>query len=687
MPPSQLERSLSATTPLGEDVLLLRRMTGSERLGAPFEYQLELVSENIEIDPADLLGQPIAVRLNLLDDDFRQFNGLVSRFSHTGFDGDVAVYQATLVPWLWFLTRTADCRIFQDQTAPEIIKVVFRELGFTDFEERLSGSYRQRGYCVQYRETDFNFVSRLMEQEGIYYYFLHADGKHTLVLADGYSAHETVDGYAEVPYYPPTEGTLRERDHIDAWSVAKAVQPGAYAHTDFDFTAPRKGLAAKRSDPKSHELAGLEVFDYPGVYTETSDGEGYARVRLEELHADYETAAAGGNARGLGCGALFSLTNYPREDQNREYLILGADYQLQSDPYLAGDTAPDTPVFMCQLTAMDAQVPFRPPRTARKPVVQGPQTAIVVGKSGEEIWTDEYGRVKVQFHWDRYGQADENSSCWVRVSQPWAGKQWGAIQLPRIGQEVIVDFLEGDPDRPIITGRVYNGSHRPPYGLPAEATKSTVKSNSSKGGGGFNEIRFEDKKGQEQVFIHAERNHDLRVKNDRFEWVGNEQHLIVQSDQLERVDGDQHLTVGGDSNTRVKGTVSLEADMDLQQKVGMKQALEAGMEIHLKAGMNLVLEAGMSITLKAGAAFVVVGPTGVIINGVPLLINSGGAPGVGSGCSPDRARLPGEADDAEPGIPFQAITNPQAMTLLAARKSGAPFCAKCEAARRARAAQ
>ena len=285
-------------------------------------------------------------------------------------------------------------------------------------------------------------------------------------------------------------------------------------------------------------------------------------------------------------------------------------------------------------------------RVTPKPVVQGAQTAIVVGPKGEEIWTDKYGRVKVQFHWDREGKRNEQSSCWIRVAQTWAGKRWGTMFMPRIGQEVIVDFLEGDPDQPIITGRVYNADAMPPYELPREQTKSTIKSNSSKGGGGFNELRFEDAKDKEQVFVHAERDMDVRVKNDSREWIGQDRHLIVKQDQIEQVEGDKHLTVKGDHNEKVNGTISVQAGMDMQEKVGMKHALDAGMEIHLKAGMNVVLEAGMSITLKAGGGFIVVGPAGVTISGVPILLNSGGAAGSGSGAAPESPTEPQEADIA-----------------------------------------
>ena len=702
--PSQASRTISVNTVLGPEALALASMTATERLSAPFEYELTLLGERIDIGADDLLGTPATVALQLPSGGRRFFNGYINRFSHVGFEGTLALYRANLVPWLWFLSRSADCRIFQDQTVPDIVKAIFRDQGFTDFEERLSGSYQPRTYCVQYRETDLSFVSRLLEHEGIYYFHEHSDGKHLLVLADNHSAHSPAPGYEQILYYPPGVASVRDFERIDDWSIAKEVRPGAFSHSAYDFTAPRKNLLTRSSAPKGHPLAGLEVFDFQGDYTETSQGEGYARIRLEESQADFEIASAAGNARGLTCGSLFTLKEHPRTDQNREYLIVSTSYRLQSDDYGSVDAAPAGPVFQCTLSAMDSKVPYRPRRVTPKPVVQGPQTAVVVGKAGEEIWTDKYGRVKVMFHWDRYAKADETSSCWVRVAQIWAGKGWGGMMIPRIGQEVIVDFLEGDPDQPIVTGRVYNGDCMPPYALPDMATRLAIKSSSSKGGGGFNEIRLEDKKGSEQVFINAEKNQDVRVKKDAFEWIGNERHLIVTTDQIEKVSGDKHLTVSGDQNEKVDGTVSLKTGMDLQQKIGSKYGLDAGQEIHLKGGMNVVIEAGMSVTLKAGGGFIVVGPAGVTISGTPVLVNSGGSAGSGSGCSPDAPKTPKEADKTDPGQvssaapptpptatpatpqtvkAVKAMAQAQAQTLRTAAESGTPFCEKCEAARRA----
>lgn len=514
MTSTQANRQVEIVTPLGADRLLFYRMTASEALGRLFQFDLELLSEDPDIKFEDLLGQKVTVRLDLPDDNKRYFNGYVSRFSLAGSVGDYSLYTATVSPWLWFLTRTADCRIFQEMTVPDIVKQVFRDHGFTDFEESLSAAYRSWTYCVQYRETDFNFVSRLMEQEGIYYYFKHESDKHTLVLSDSISSHETYPGYETLPFFPPTEHLNRERDHIHEWTVSQEVQPGGYTLDDFDFERPKANLEVKSSIPRGHARDGLEIFDYPGEYIQTNDGEAYVRARIEELQTDYERVQGLANARGLATGHLFELTDFPRQDQNREYLVVSATHEVTSDLYGSGESGGVRDVYACSFTVLHSKEPYRQPRSTPKPMVQGPQTAIVVGPAGKEIHTDKYGRVKIQFHWDRYGKSDENSSCWVRVSHPTAGKNWGAVQIPRIGQEVIVDFLEGDPDHPIITGRVYNANQMPPFDLPGKDMVSGMKSNSTPGGGGYNEISMDDTKGNEAIVIHGQHNMDTTIEND-----------------------------------------------------------------------------------------------------------------------------------------------------------------------------
>jgi type VI secretion system secreted protein VgrG len=680
---TQANQDAAIGTPLGEDALLLTSMTATEQLGRPFRYEVELLSAEENIKASDIVGENATIRLNLPSEKggIRYFNGFVSRFTQVPTDrDDYTQYRATIVPWLWFLTRTADCRIFQNKTVPDIIKEVFKDYGFSELHvSSLSASYRTWTYCVQYRETAFDFVSRLMEQEGIYYFFKHENGKHTLVLADSASAHEPFsDDYKEIKYRPYK--AEEDKEVITKWKTETSLQPGWYALNDFDFENTKKDLLAKSTISRQHAVAEMEIFDYTGEYTETSDGETYARIRIEELHTQYEVATAVSDARGICPGHTFTLKECSNYDQNKKYLITSANYKINAGSYESGGTSETT--YSCNFTTIDAEQPYRSLRTTPKPSISGPQTAFVVGPSGEEIWTDKYGRVKVQFHWDRRGSGDENSSCWIRVAQVWAGKKWGAMYIPRIGQEVIVEFLEGDPDQPIITGRIYNAQAMPPYELPGEKTKSSIKSNSSKGGGGFNEIRFEDKKDKEQIFIHAQKDHDVRVENDLKEWIGRERHLIVTKDQLEKVEGDKHLTVMGDQNEKINGTISIEAGSDIQEKTGMNYGFEAGSNIHIKGGMNVIIEAGLQLSIKAGSSFIDLGPAGVSISGTMVNVNSGGAAGSGAGCSADPPKLPEEADQAEPGEiaepPIAREYSPQALTLQQTAIEGTPFCEQCE---------
>ena len=603
---------MAIQTPLGEDVLLFHRMTASEYLGRLFEYRLEVLSTDHGIRLEDLLGCNATVRSNLIEDaETRYFNGFVSAFSYVGSYSGMARYELSLRPWLWFLTRQADSRIFQDMTIPDIVEKVFRSREFTDYELRLSETHRVWEYCVQYRETDFNFVSRLLELEGIYYFFVHDDGKHTLVLADSIDAHQTIAGYDKVPYYPPEQGGLRERDHIDNWSVFQEIQPGAYTLRDFDFITPKNTLETRYRRPNEHANAEYEIFDYPGDYFKSDDGNTYARFRLEELHSQFEQVRGAGDVVGIYPGGLFELTGYPREDQNREYLVVSSELEVSVDAYAGtGDSGGSTSC-RCSFTALDSKRAFRAPRITPKPVVKGPQTAIVTGPAGEEIWTDQYNRVKVHFQWNRECSEDENSSCWIRVSHPWAGKGWGAIAVPRIGHEVIVDFIEGDPDRPIVTGRVYNGEAKPPYPLPDNATQTGIKSRSSKGGtpDNFNEIRFEDKKGEEQVYIHAEKNQDIVVENDethsvghdRTKDIGNDETTHVHHDRTETVDNNESITIGVNRTEQVGSDETISIGNDRTENVGNNESITIANNRTEKVGTDESITIGSNRTENVGS--------------------------------------------------------------------------------------
>ena len=533
-------RAMEITTPLGDDALLFHGMHAREEMGRLSEFQLDLLgpTKDKDINLDDILGKNVTVKLALPDDSTRYFNGFVTRFSAGGRAyGRYRRYFAVVRPWLWFLTRTTDCRIFQEMTVPDIIKKVFGDEKTADFKFELTGTYRKWTYCVQYRETDFNFVSRLMEEEGISYYIKHTDGHNTVVLTDSTGKHTATPGYETIPFVSPEQVVKPELEHISSWDFSREIQPGVYVHDDYDLERPSVDLKTRKVLSRTYTPSDYEVYDYPGHYLQKKEGEQYADVRIDELGSQFETAQAVTNAKGICVGSLFTLEKFPREDQNREHLILAASYDLEFSDYEAMPEGAGTS-YRCSFVAMSSEQQFRPKRTTPKPFVQGPQTAMVVGPAGDEIYTDKFGRVKVQFHWDRYGKKDENSSCWIRVSHPWAGKGWGSVATPRIGQEVIVDFLEGDPDQPIITGRVYNAENQPPFGFPAGAVLSGIKSNTHKGGGN-NELSMDDTAGKERVFIHGQYNMDTVIEHDQTSTIHNNRTDLVDVDDSETVGGNQ----------------------------------------------------------------------------------------------------------------------------------------------------
>jgi type VI secretion system secreted protein VgrG len=689
---TQANRAIRIETVLGKDALLLQGFRGQEGVSRLFHFDLYMHSENRSIPMEAIVGKKATIAVVLPDKKERYINGIISAFSQAGSTplemGTTprifAHYSATLVPWMWMLTRTSDCRIFQEMTVPDIITKVFQEHKL-DFKNRLHGKFKPREYSVQYRETDFNFVSRLMEEEGIFYFFEHEGDKHTLVLADDPGEFKALPLHSDVSYKTGI-GEQRHEDVITEWTVGQEVRPGRYAINDFNFKQPLLDLTA---DVRGKDERKLEIYDYPGEYVTRDEGERLVGIRMHEQEARQVTSLGSSTCRGFTAGYRFKLKDHYRKDFNKEYVIV-ANYISSDQGTNYRSTGVDAAEFFQysnQIQCIPFPAPFRPARTTSVPFMQGPQTAIVVGPPGEEIYVDQYGRVKVQFHWDREGKYNEKSSCWIRVSQNWAGKRWGAMFLPRIGQEVIVDFLEGDPDQPIITGRVYNGNAMPPYELPAEKTKSTIKSDSSKGGEGFNELRFEDKKGDEQVFIHAEKDFDLRVKEDAREFIGGDRHLIVKADQKERVDADKHLHVKGDHHETIDGTYSHNVMMDRQEKVLMRYALDAGIEIHQKSGLNFVIESDLTITLKVGTNFINISPAGIFIIGTIVVINSTGSfqatPGAGS--MPEIPQDPEEADDAGSGQQAEvpppkkpAVPNSYsvgAVALQRAAQDGTPFTA------------
>ncbi len=623
--PTQTHREATVKTALGADVLLFKRMQCSEALGRLSEFRIELASERSDIKIADILGTGMTVSLDLPQGGKRHFNGIVTRFAYQGWRDGKPSYLAIVHPTLWLLTRATNCRIFQQKNALDIVKAVLGTYGVAiELDEgMLAGVPAVRDYCVQYRESDFNFVCRLLEEEGIYFYFTHEASKHTMVLADGYGAHATVSGYDTILFRDEDAGRDPLEEAVTRLVPGGEIQPSVMVLNDFDFekasSSVNGGLLVKSQLAAPFSQPSYEHYDYPGRYQVTGTGNGYARARMETLHGQGERIEAVGSARGLTTGALFTLSEHPRDAENRAFLITSAETEIAGNEYRS-DGARDGIDFRCRFEAIGKEHNYRPPATARKPFVQGPQTAMVVGKAGEEIWTDKYGRIKVQFHWDRDGKSDETSSCWVRVQQGWAGKGWGMMFVPRIGMEVVVSFLEGDPDRPLVTGCVYNGDAMPPYTLPADQTKSTIKSNTSKGGNGFNEIRFEDKKDSEEIFVQAEKDFNRVVKNNDTLKVGFEKK--DKGDQTIEIANDQSLDVGNDRKVHVKNDQTVAIDNNLSTTVKNDETRKVDNNQSVKVGNKIVVEANTSIELKVGGSSIKIEAAKITIKSPEIAVQS-----------------------------------------------------------------
>lgn len=586
------DRVATVATKLGDADIHVQNMEGGEELGRPFKFTVELLSKNHDLKLDDQLGQPLTVGIKIRDNKTRYFSGLVSQISYSGSVGGRARYIAIVRPWIWFLTYSSDNRIFQDKTVKDILADVFKGHG-QSAKQKLSGTYAKRSYCVQYGETDFDFVSRLMEEEGIYYYFEHANGNHELILSDSPSAHSAFPDYSKIKYFRPDNAEVRTEDHVDFWEVLHQVETQKVVVESYNYETPKTNLSANTEIKRKHGQSGHELYEYGKNYPKANDGTKLSRVRAEEEQSRYQVATGGGNVMGVSAGCTFELEQFPRSDQNAKYLVISSNYQFVNNDVETGVGSSGGADFDCSFRVIPEQTPFRPLSITPKSRVRGPQTAEVVGPSGDEIYTDKYGRVKVQFHWDRDGKNDDKSSCWVRVSTAIAGQKWGMVAIPRIGQEVVVDFLEGDPDQPLIVGSVYNDSNMPPYDLPDNMTQSGFKSRSTKKGNPntFNELRFEDKKGSEEVYVHAQRNHTRIVKNDDFLKVGTEK--TDKGDQTIEIENSRSVTLHeGDDNLKVE---KADQNIDVKKKINIK----AGDQLTITVGQSsLVMKKNGDITIK-----------------------------------------------------------------------------------------
>ena len=679
---------MSIKTPLGKDYLLLNRFQANESLSTLFSIDVEMLHEENEpgykptlVSASSLLGQTVTVEFEHRDGTKRSFCGIVNRFSQGDRDIRFTYYYATIVPRIWILTQKSQSRIFQHITVPDILKKVFE--GF-DVGYEIQGDFKPRNYCVQYRESDFAFASRLMEEEGIYYYFEHADGKDKMLVANTPQSHRDCPGGKEIPYYIKTSDKEDFISSVKNMQLDYQLQTGKITLWDHHFQLTTNKLDSQQ--PSRFNVGGnqnLEVYDFPGGYARKYDGidrgggenpsdlqnvfpdkQKEAETLMQSLDAQHKLATGVASYVGMTAGYKFKLTNHPNSEMNSQYVITAISHQAEQSPdFTTDEDIPDP--YSNNFTALAhgaGAPPYRPLLKTEKPTVRGSQTAMVVGPAGEEIFTDKYGRVKVQFHWDREGANDADSSCWVRVGTLWAGKQWGVIHIPRIGQEVIVDFIEGDPDQPIIVGSVYNPDTMPPYTLPDNKTQSGVKSRSSKGGGpaNFNEFRFEDKKGVEEVYLHAEKdwtimvehdknqivghdethlvkhdrtktvNHDetTTVKHDRTETVENNETITIVHNRTETVGDNETVTIGKDYKHDVVGEASTSVGKNLKTSVGADSTNNVNSNYTLTAALKISesaseieISAGTKLTLSGPGGQIVIGPDGVTITGVLVKIN------------------------------------------------------------------
>lgn len=573
-----------------DDELRVLQFNGTEAMSEPFRYSFRLAAQDSEIDFDTIIGKTACLTISGEVGD-RYVHGMVNKLTQAGTGSRYTIYNLELVPSIWLLTMRYDCRIFQDMNVRDIINQVLTDAGIVSdsFRFELNGTHNNREYCVQYRETDLNFISRLMEEEGIFYFFEHNEDSHVLVMADNASVFTRIEpeDSATIPFNEAS-GMVPNQESIYGFRFSQQIRTSTVSLQDFYFEQPTSGLsvmALSGEESPAYEEK-LEIYDYPGEYTDHQVGADLAQIRLDAIRTNRKSGFGQSTCRRFIPGYKYVLERYTRSDLNQEYLI--TRLTTSATQPLGEDSGDESSTYSNEFECIPSSIPFRPSRKAIKPMVEGVQTAMVTGPGGEEIYTDEYGRIKVQFHWDRKGQHDERSSCWIRVSQLWAGEGWGAIYIPRIGQEVIVDFLEGDPDRPIITGRVYNGDNATPYALPDDKTKSTIKSNSYKGGGGYNELRFEDIKGSEEVYVHAQKDMNEKIENNMSTNVGANQSLNVGNDRTK--------TVGHDQSETIKNNKTIQVDNDHTETINNNKTLNVGVNHTETIGSSMTISIGQNLT-------------------------------------------------------------------------------------------
>ncbi|MBA0158854.1 type VI secretion system tip protein VgrG [Pectobacterium versatile] len=622
-----------------------------EGLNRPFSLSLSLASALPDVDFGAVLDQPCELMIWYEGELKRRVSGIISGFTQgdTGFRR--TRYQAEVRPALWRLGLRTNARIFQAQKPEAIISTLLEEASITDYAFALRNEHAVREYCVQYRESDLAFVTRLAAEEGMYFFHEYEEGKHRVVFADDAGA---LTKGSELFFNLATQG-LSEGEYVRRFHYAERVSTSDVELKDYSFKTPAYGLSHKKTSGElEHQRESYQHYDYPGRYKQDPSGKAFSGYRLDALRSGAVTSEGESNCAGLMPGNTFTLTEHPNATLNAVWQIVSVTHVGQQPQALEEESGGEPTTMSNSFAVVKGTTTWRA-AMPYKPMVDGPQIATVVGPAGEEIYCDQYGRVKLQFPWDRYGASNDQSSCWVRVSQGWAGGQYGMIAIPRIGHEVIVSFLEGDPDQPIVTGRTFHATNRPPYDLPAHKTRTVLRTETHQGEG-FNELRFEDQAGQEEIYIHGQKDLNALVENDVVWHIKHDAHTDIDNERVTRIKANDHLTVENEKRDHIKGEHSLTVDASMHQKLGQALLVEAGEEVHVKAGVKIVLEAGAELTLKVGGSFIKIDPSGVSVVGAAININSGGSAGNGSGWAGQIPILPGSV--AVPPAPPATLPAP-----------------------------
>jgi type VI secretion system secreted protein VgrG len=659
-PANETHFSLTVEDYVGD--LQVLSFTGTEGISQPYRFDLELVSENPDLDLEKLLHKQAFLAL---DANGSGVHGQIYRVAQGDAGKRLTRYKISLVPQLQYLHHRTNQRIYQQMSAPKIIALILDEHGIkaNAYSFQLSETCPDRDYCVQYDETDLHFVQRLCEEEGIHYHFQHTPKGHLLVFGDDQTVFPKL---GQPTAYVQGSGMVADEPVIKGFKLRLETRTWRVTRRDYDFEKPRLQLeSGYKPDGESTE-PDLEDYDYPGRFIDRARGKFLSRRALERHRADYQQAEGRGDQTTLVSGHFLEMSDHPRTEWNDLWLLTEIFHEGKQPQVLEESVPSDTTDnkddfhqgYRNRFLATPWNVFYRPALEHPKPRVLGSQTAMVTGPKGEEIHCDPYGRIKVQFHWDREGQADDKTSCWMRVSSSWAGDRYGAIAIPRIGMEVLVTFLEGDPDQPLVTGCLYHKENLVPYELPANKTRTVFKTLSSPGGGGYNELRIEDKKGAEQIYLHAQRDWDENIEHDQKIRVGNERHDTVEKNTYTELKAEEHRTTISDRKTETRMDDHLTIGQNQHVKLGTAQLTSVGKEIHLKAGAKIVIEAGMELTVKAGGSFIKLDAGGITVVGPVIKINAGGSAGSGTGIGIKPPVLPGAADQDKAGsLMDQALMN------------------------------